>query len=434
MYCEHCGNELENGDKFCKKCGQPVIGVEKEKSNTKQLVIICVTIGIICVILLGVCIYSIAKKNSVQNKSDTEIGGKYSEEASVEYSSEFESEVLESETQEAETEIVFAGAYDTTTAIPELDEVGKQKFREAFQILPIDGLSWKDDYLADYVMLEIYRASDDDISVLEVPNVEEGVGITPVDLTYDSIDKGQEASYIRCSTEDMEKFLGEIYGKTYNIMQGQLRNVADEARNDNGYIYEWGYGWITSYCATAAADITKLEFIQDGGFLTTTTEYREESIYGDAITIYSVQCQWHYNPESPLLYTRDTYEIEERVLPLNNSNNAALQMTPDEIEQERLRIKAVIASGNVKQYILPVGTDGISWTRQLDYEDGELIFAYYYNSSNGDSDQRFYFKDGVMIRWVVGTAPNQIYYNISDDTLPDDWYAYEAECLNTSVE
>jgi hypothetical protein len=141
-----------------------------------------------------------------------------------------------------------------------------------------------------------------------------------------------------------------------------------------------------------------------------------------------------YMSEPEVAETIYEYEIEETVSPLDNLDNSSLQMTADEIEQERLRIKDVIAAGNVEQYILPVGTNGVNWARQLDYEDGKLIFAYYYNSASGDSDQRFYFKDGVMLRWVVGTSPNQIYYNISDDTLPDGWYAYEAECLNVVIE
>jgi hypothetical protein len=129
---------------------------------------ICVSVGIICVILFGICIYSIVIKSASQKKSDIEIGGKYSKESSLDYNSE----VLSSETEDFETEIVFTGAYNSTSAISELDEIEKRRFDEAFQILPIDGLAWKDDNLADYVMLEIYRVGDDDISVLEVPGFE----------------------------------------------------------------------------------------------------------------------------------------------------------------------------------------------------------------------------------------------------------------------
>jgi hypothetical protein len=429
MYCEHCGNKLDDGNKFCRKCGQAVNGTGKEKSNIKQRIMICVSAGIVCVILLGVCLYSIFIKATSQKDSDLEVNNKYSEEEV------YSGEVLSNEAENLETETALTGAYNKTSAIPELDEIGKKRFEEAFQILPFDWLQYEDDYLADYVMLEIYNTKNNGgvFSALEVPNVETGTGISPIDLDFDSVIKGESATYIRCNTEEMEKFLGEIYGKTYNIMQGDLINVGDGARNDDGYIYEWGSGWHTSYCGASASEITKLEFVQSGEFLTTTAEYTVETTDGD-ISIYHVQCQWHYNPESPLLYTRDTCEIKEEVTSSNFTNNIASNMTADEIEQERLRIKDVIAAGNVNQYILPVGTDGINWARQLDYENGELIFAYYYNSCVGDSDQRFYFKDGVMIRWVIGTSPNQINYNISDDTLPNDWYKYESECLNASVE
>jgi hypothetical protein len=422
MYCKHCGNQLKDGDKFCKKCGQ-AISVGGEKQNIKKRIIICASAGIVCVLLLlGVCIYFIVPKDSSQKETDSEVedsevDSQYSEEES------FSEDSSESFSSEAE---------DSIAAVPELDEIGERRFAEAFQILPFDGLQCADDYLADYVMLEIYRAKDSGIiSALDVPDVETGRGISPIDLSYDSITKGEEASYIRCNTEKMEHFLGEIYGKTYNIMQGDLRNVGDGARNDDGYIYEWGNGWHTSYCGADVSEITKLTFVQEAELLTTTAEYTVESLDGD-VGVYNVKCQWHYNPESPLMYTRDTCEIEE-VASTDVSNHISSNMTADEIEQERLRIKDVIAAGNVKQYILPAGTDGISWARQLDYENGKLIFVYYYDSSVGDKDQRFYFKDGVMIRWVVGTSPNQIYYNISDDTLPNDWYKYESECLNTSV-
>jgi hypothetical protein len=449
MYCEHCGNEINNDDKFCQKCGQPVTGVESGKGSSKQLVIICELIGIVCVVVLGVCIFAIAK--SSQNKADNKKAeSKYSKEASSDNNNsgkdkdgevlsdeEETSEAVESEAETMETETMLET--ETTVSaidVPVLDEIGKQRFREAFKILPIDGLEWEDDSLADYVMLEIYNAGNSVISVLDAPYVESGDGIVPVNLTYDSINKGQRASYLRCNTEDMERFLGEIYGKSYNIMQGELTHVGETARNDGGYIYEWGDGWITSFCGADVTDITKLEFIQDGVFLTTKTEYRNETLEGD-VTIYNVECRWHYNPDSPLQYTRESCDVKETYVYQNSnassSNTSSSQMTAEEIEKERLRIKDTIAAGNVEQYILPVGTDGISWARQLDYENGKLIFAYYYNSSSGDSDQRFYFKDGVMIRWVVGTSPNQIYYNISDDTLPSDWYKYEAECLNASV-
>src|SRR5882724_9687097 len=36
MFCEYCGHKLESSDKFCMKCGKPVIVIDNNISTTNQ--------------------------------------------------------------------------------------------------------------------------------------------------------------------------------------------------------------------------------------------------------------------------------------------------------------------------------------------------------------------------------------------------------------
>lgn len=63
MFCEHCGSQLKENDKFCPQCGEPVerlsrkVSVPEEKcineSGKKQIGIKEVILAVFCVILLG---------------------------------------------------------------------------------------------------------------------------------------------------------------------------------------------------------------------------------------------------------------------------------------------------------------------------------------------------------------------------------------------
>ncbi len=75
MVCKNCGNELQEGEKFCGKCGNQIDNIEnsqqikKDKTNKINKKIIIVMISIVTVIILGIVIFVVnnAKTNSNQD-------------------------------------------------------------------------------------------------------------------------------------------------------------------------------------------------------------------------------------------------------------------------------------------------------------------------------------------------------------------------------
>lgn len=69
MYCQKCGNKIEEGTQFCSKCGNPVNGEavdeqeEKRKRNIKTI-IVCVAVIAILFITIQLIV------NSANNASE----------------------------------------------------------------------------------------------------------------------------------------------------------------------------------------------------------------------------------------------------------------------------------------------------------------------------------------------------------------------------
>lgn len=73
---------------------------------------------------------------------------------------------------------------------------------------------------------------------------------------------------------------------------------------------------------------------------------------------------------------------------------------------------------------LKAGEDNNSYARWFYYKDGELVFAYYFNSKEGNPDNRYYFHDGCMIEWIEGSGnddKNRERHYSSDSPLDPRW-------------
>lgn len=112
---------------------------------------------------------------------------------------------------------------------------------------------------------------------------------------------------------------------------------------------------------------------------------------------------------------------------ITEKKEAVENMSADDTETERLRIKELIDDDKTICVKKDYGSGGMEWEQDYYFENGCLVFAYYYDSNEGYPNQRFYYKDGFMFRWCQGEGQEQIIYNISDDDMPDDWYIHESE-------
>lgn len=77
--------------------------------------------------------------------------------------------------------------------------------------------------------------------------------------------------------------------------------------------------------------------------------------------------------------------------------------------------------GKYQKITVKKGKNGIDYARDYYYEDGKLIFAFYYK---GKWEQRFYFHNEIMFRWI--NEDKTIYDQKTDDT---NWKTWETSVL-----
>ncbi len=77
MYCENCGNKIEEDEKFCGKCGQPVSNNNIEKNTTTKPHIkikftnLMLLIGIVTIVFMMIIFITVSKNNSLDKKNKT---------------------------------------------------------------------------------------------------------------------------------------------------------------------------------------------------------------------------------------------------------------------------------------------------------------------------------------------------------------------------
>lgn len=77
----------------------------------------------------------------------------------------------------------------------------------------------------------------------------------------------------------------------------------------------------------------------------------------------------------------------------------SFRITPEELEQEIERIRAVYytPSDGDAHLTIPNGTDNWNYSREYYFHNDQLVFAFIYNNLE---EHRLYFKDGHMIRYI----------------------------------
>lgn len=86
--------------------------------------------------------------------------------------------------------------------------------------------------------------------------------------------------------------------------------------------------------------------------------------------------------------------------------------------------------------ILKAGEDGCPYARWYYYIYDQPVFAYYYDSQDGDVDQRYYFECGQMIEWIEGNGNNdssRIRHYATDDPLDERWDDVEHRILTEAA-
>ena len=90
-------------------------------------------------------------------------------------------------------------------------------------------------------------------------------------------------------------------------------------------------------------------------------------------------------------------------------------------------------TGAAKKVELAAGTNQVPYGRWYCYENGQLIFAYYYDQPDR-KDLRMYFKDGYLIELIEGSSDaDKVRTYVTDHPGPE-WDELEWEVLHAAAE
>ena len=236
----------------------------------------------------------------------------------------------------------------------------------------------------------VYRDSDE--SKYAGMKYIHGKDKSPVDIDFIGAKKGDKIEYEGISRSDLAKAIKGFYGKKITVPNGEL--IGGTCINAKGKVLEWGNTYYVSYEGVYS------EFKLDRSYIE----------YGDLV----VEGRWLYS----YCATEDDEATETPVRIIFTPNEESMygwslvsyetnyKWTLEDITAEENRIRKAVNSGDAVKVELARGTDGSDFARWFCYEDGELVFAYYFNSKSGAPDSRYYFKDGVMIEWIEGNGNN----------------------------
>lgn len=154
MFCENCGNEIQDGQIFCSRCGTPVKRKPKEPyekkkirhTDIKKILIACIVI--LLILILFTSIYLAAKKSKYNSVYSS--GSSMDEAAMIEETPE----VLTTEQVEEDLE---EGQEETTE-----NSVDMKEILSTYEQYINDLLEYYD-FEADAVLYELIYVDDDDI-------------------------------------------------------------------------------------------------------------------------------------------------------------------------------------------------------------------------------------------------------------------------------
>lgn len=418
MYCTNCGKEIKDGIRFCTYCGKPVAEKKENFTHVSEKTTPAKSILLAVVIVLAAAVIGFAgflviymPQKRMGSLQSTATDGMIIESSDRNLTEE----------STLETEPIFTGSTESSETLPDeaTPEVKEELFVETFAVIPYYwGNIDVNEELAEVIMDNAHFFLNEEVTYLPI-KIESGEAPTPVDLSFECIKAQDMASYFRCESTKLTDMIEDIYGKSIQLPLGEVNCV--ECQNDGQYLTEWGFAWHVSYEGWYV-EHGELNFELADNELTISFPYTVYSIDGDSEWV--CVTKWIANTDSFLGFTMTSIE--------NTCQKRDLSyLTEEDIEAERLRIRDLIAAGGTEVIREEAGTDGLPWKKEYHYENGNLVFAFFYNATDRSEDYRFYFMDGVMIRWVIGTSPDQIQYNLSDNVLPEEWSEWEKTVLES---
>lgn len=450
MNCSRCGRKIPDGSKHCKYCGaeqmikRPGNGennkrkVRKGKGAAAALFVAAAVFVVLAALLI---IYSSGKSHeSKESQKENTESQKIEENQEALERQKAEEGQKEAEDQ-ASTESLEAD--DREDSRKEPDEEQKKVMEEltfyGYNLLPYTENSTHgetylfpmdhDRELAMYNQIAYETGREGSGSSLYPESRWENQGI----------DGTQGWGYVSSDSDEMRAFLKMVFGWLFEITnEDALMGYAER----DGRIYGPGFGdgYEESYVEKKEPTFS----MEDDGHLKVTLPCEEiSSESGQVVNRGTRSSLWKYNPASPLYYTMDFYEetwekplysqVAEESTGVSQKTEVGNQtaaaespaalsaVNPGDMEEKIKYIRKVFYSiqaeyeGYVKtdvrdgivHYTSPNGawvkcsvnggTDENPWSREYYYENGQLLFAFYFQKK---AENRFYFWDGAMIRWI----------------------------------
>lgn len=425
MYCNKCGREIEENARFCFYCGSCCselssdTDMTSQKRNKSKSFRIYIMIPIFVLMVIGGClIYFISNSLDsetflqIQDDSEQQLVGKTEKSQETEKSKGVESTKDNGQVDEAVTSVTIT------------DEQ-KEMFEEVIPIIPfkMDGLS--DLELADSILLGLLYSSTSGENISTIPlTLYKEENEIPFECSICMKSKGEMVTHEYIEIAELQDFCKQVFGEKREFLT-DLSCINSNFCICDGRIEEWDYHW---YIVFEGVDYSFSEYtyeINNNGMLEIRARYTLCEC--DSSTDYAYVSLWKKNPDSYLGYT---LESQSRELLTDRADDYVDLDTTDKVEKQRKLIKEWIDTGETESMITYPEENGTVWIQQNYYHNGELVFSYWSQATNGMADRRFYLKDGKLFRYIEGTSPNQNQYDICDGKN-DLWDTWEQEVLQS---
>ncbi len=327
--------------------------------------------------------------------------------------------------------------------IPALTEDEKVMLENAMYIFPLYETALPTAEQAGWILdnLLVFDSSSPGLGIHYVSGSEP----SPISIDYYGLEKGDVCDYHGVETKVLEKFIGDFYGQVYSLPEGALNY--DTCVNANGKCVEWSTSYHVSYEGWGL-EITITDYHVTNNQLVCEITTREYNAFDDDV-VTTGEAIFRYNPDSMLHYSLVAYnKLSEEAIASDDEededdwdNNKGeesweeryeITFTREEITAEEGRIRNAVNSGMAAKVELSAGTDQVPFGRWYCYENGKLIFAYYYNQPDR-KDMRMYFKDDCMIELIEGSSDADRVRTYLTDNPGSKWDELEWEVLRAAA-
>lgn len=284
---------------------------------------------------------------------------------------------------------------------------------DLIQVLPTEN-DYADEpaYYADFLLLNLHDLSQDGDYCKDYPQLETGSAVPDFETSGWGYSGEGELDYFRVSTKEMEKFVSDIFAVDFKVPEGELAGT--DNRNENGYVWEWGYSYIASiegidiHFSDMNAELTDKGYAIS--YVLTISDPSEE-------VSYAVSTVWERNKDSVVGFTQVSYDKEEK------SRNSFEEDDDDNISFSETEIDVEAYVKQIKDwYYNPTDADtsvtkkgGTSgYTREYSYHNGGLCFAFVHKDGE---EHRLYYSPGAIIRYI---GPDGKIQNLDDINVPDE--------------